>query len=332
MSNQYPPAGGQGNYDPNYPGGGQGQYGQHAGGSDYASYSQGAGQQGYDQYAGQDAQQVYGGEPSGYDNYGYDGGHYGGGYGDQYQQAGAANGYGGGQSEPEKKGVAPWVWIVAAVAAVALVVGGVFGVMALMNNTGGNTTASGGESTSNNDGDETGDETGGDETETDSVDPVGGDDYSISSRTGVTDISLDGYSGSDFTTYDGGSDPHMMSAMSKDSTCLMMAQVMPDSAAGVTTEQMRGQLGAALVTMGDPDGKADDLGTATLTDSSGKRVEFLLAKFSGDFSGISEAYAAIHTFPDSGHMMMIAGMCNSGKMSQSDFQQAAEQVQFTLKP
>lgn len=352
MSNQYPPAGGQGNYDPNYPGGDQqGQYGQQAGGNDYASYSQGGDQQGYGQYGGQDAQQVYGGEPGGYDSYGYDGGQYGdnygdqygdqygGGYGDQYQSAGAANAYGGGQPEPGKKGVAPWVWIVAAVAAVALVVGGVFGVMALMNNgdngsntaeeptsdTGGDTDNGGGE-TDNGGGDKGGGNNGGGDI------GGGGGDYSLSSRAGVSDISIDGYSGSDFNRFDGESDPHMMSAMSSDGSCLIMAQVMPDSASGVSTDQMRGQMGAALSAMGDPNGKADDLGTATYTDSNGEQVEFLLVKFSGNFSGISEAYAAIHTFPDSDHMMMFAGMCSSGTMSQSDFQSAAEKIEFTLKP
>lgn len=360
MSNQYPPAGGQGNYDPNYPGGDQqGQYGQQAGGNDYASYSQGGDQQGYGQYGGQDAQQVYGGEQAGYDNYGYDGGQYGdgygdqygGGYGDQYPPAGGGNGYGGGQPEPEKKGVAPWVWIVAAVAAVALVVGGVFGVMALMNNgdngsntaeeptsdtggggnggtdNGGGENGGGGNGGTNNGGGENGGgENGG------GGNSVGGGDYSLSSRAGVSDISIDGYGGSDFTPYDAGSDPHMMSAMSSDGSCLIMAQVMPDSASGVSTDQMRGQMGAALSAMGDPNGKADDLGTATYTDSNGEQVEFLLVKFSGNFSGISEAYAAVHTFPESDHMMMFAGMCSSGTMSQSDFQSAAEKIEFTLKP
>lgn len=242
-------------------GGQQSQQGQQSYGGYGQQSNQGQqGQQGYGSYGqqGQDAQAGYGAyaQQQNYGDYGQQGG-----YGQQPQQGG-------------KKKTSPVVWIVVAVVAVALIVGGVFGAMALF---------------------------GG-----------GGGKYGVDSETGIADVTIkytgdydDGGYGSDSSFSASNSD--MSCYVVGEFSTIDVSALDDKSMDEAIQDQLKGEGmpdGMEISTEG----------TITLQDTEGIDVEFQLANIKGDsdqFKG--EMWVAMHVFQDSEDgLMFMAGCADLG--------------------
>ena len=310
----YQPQSGYGSY------GDQGQQAQPGYGSygDQSSQGQQA-QPGYGSYGdqgqqGAQSQQGYGvygdqGQQPGYGSYGDQSSqasqqNYGG-YGQHDAQA-PAYGSGYGQQPPQggKKKTAPWVWIVVALAAIALVVGGVFGAMALFG---------------------------------------GGGKYTLNAETGIDGVTMK-YVGSDLqaSEYGGGSD-ESFNVMDDDYQCMAAGALQPFDKSELDGKSVEDAIMEEIDDQSNiPEGieaKAD--GTITIEDTEGQSVEFQIIQMKGESDGISgEIYVAMHLFPESGDALMFMAGCQSGygssgdapAYSKGDFEDFMKNdVEFTLK-
>ncbi|MEF3324070.1 proline-rich domain-containing protein [Gulosibacter sp. GYB002] len=283
MSNQFPPAG-DGQPPQQNPNGGapqqsaQGGYGQQPA---QAGYGQPATQGGYGQPAGngqQPPQRGYGQEPTQ------------GGYGQQPPQRG-------------NKKTSPWVWAVVAVAAVALIVGGIFGGMALF---------------------------GG-----------GAGKYSLDADTGIADMSIE-YTG-DYTlsgyetpgSFTAMNDDNTCFAFGN------LQSFDPTDFEGKSREEAFEDLVNSGSMPEGMEKKIE--GTITLEDTNGIPVEFQLATAKGESDEVSgEFWLAMRVFPESEDSVVFIAGCgdmsgtgaSSGdwpSYSKSDFENHLKNdVEFTL--
>ncbi|WP_282825034.1 hypothetical protein [Gulosibacter sediminis] len=354
MSNQFPPSGygdresGQpdrdaqqvfgGGSDYNSSGNDYNSYGSYgdsnSSGNDYNSYSSGGDQyasQG-DSYASQGEQYASQGDGFGQQNQQqvYGGGQYGGDqqqYGQQNQQqyqpqsAAAYGGYGsshGGQpggGAPKKKGIPVWAWIVIAVAAVALVGGGIWGGIALFG--GGNsnqTTANGGNGTSTSG--NSGDSGDGGEAPADAAYPIDNTDE-------VSDIALD---------YTGDWDPQDLNGQelfySPDQTCTYLTSFVPAAASGGTwyPDDPAGSLNTYLNT--DTTGyQLSNAGSTTVTDTNGLEVELGTVLFTEDTYDTTGLLTA-HVFGDD--LLMYQITCFDREPSASELDELIAQTETTI--
>ncbi|WP_311478758.1 hypothetical protein [uncultured Gulosibacter sp.] len=231
----------------------------------YGAYGQ-QGQPGYGSYGDQGAQQA---QP-GYGAYGQPGQDAQQGYGAYAQQ----QNYGGyGQQPPQggKKKTSPWVWIVVAVAAVALIVGGVFGAMALFGG------GSGGK-------------------------------YGVNSETGIADVKLK-YTG-DYEDSGYGPD-NGFSASTSDYSCYAAGNLNNLDMSLIEGKSVEEGIKDELLSGNMPDGvEVTTEGTITLKDTEGIDVEFQLARMKGEADGSKgEIWVAVHVFRDSENALMLTAGC-----------------------
>lgn len=330
MSNQFPPNGaGQGGYgqqpggDPrsasgygaSTPGYGQQQPGAQPGYGEYGSYGQqpggqpggqpgyGQGQQGYrQQQPGYGQGQPGYGQPLGQQGQGYGGYGQQPGYGQQSGQPGY--GYAPGQGGPQaggpggpKKGVAPWVWIVAGVAALALIIGAIWGGMALFG---------------------------------------GGAKYALDSKTGVDGVTLAYTGGGEWEDSGYGTDTSISLTrgdLFSEEMCMLGANYSTDFVDYDKDRDVRDQIAESYEESLGTDGTSyEDLGSLTLTDTNGEDVEFAFMKFSSSNDSDYPFYGLFHVFPDSESALVYYGACMNEDMGAEGFRSNADLVEFTIEP
>ena len=302
------PRGGQ----PGQPGAGQfGQFGQQGQYGQPGQYGP-PGPQGQPGQFGHPAPQGGFGQPGQAGQYGQPGQYHP--QGGQYGQAphgapgqGAPGGYGsgpqgfggpgpqGGRPAGAKQGVQPWVWIVAGVAALALVGGAIWGGMALL---------------------------GG-----------GGGAYGVASSTGVAGVVLGKVEG-DYTDL-GFSDDTMVTLVKGDflngDGCTLSGYYSAgDSDVGTLDNPERFR--ESLEGSGAPSGDYEDLGTRTLLDTNGVPVEFRFHVFRPGDGSSAGSYGLVHVFADSNSALFFMGGCMHEDVGADGFVESLSAIPFTVEP
>ena len=289
--------------------GGYGQGDQQQGQQSYGSYGSDQSQQGqqsYGSYGQGDQQQSYGSygtdqsQPQSYGGYqAQPGGEYGapqsGGYASQ-----------GGQPQGSKKKIAPWMMIVGAVVALALIGGAIWGGIALF---------------------------GG-----------GGVKYPLSSDAGVDkvkfslnkDVAGDYWTESQYNTSDmfmvedaevGIKERCQLGGMYTEYTGDISIEDFRNDPAGAIEDFLATQSSGADITY-------DDLGTIVVKDAKGEGVEFQHGTVTGpDFDGNETTqHMAFHPFVDSGTIMVLVGGCEDGAELPGDFKDEIKSITFDITP
>lgn len=272
---------------------GGGQQGQQPGQPGYGAYGQ-QGQHG--QHGQQSGQQGYGANPSqgGYQQPGQGG----------YQQGGqgyGAPGYGQqqGGGQPPKKGVAPWIWIVAAVAAVALVVGGIFGAMALF---------------------------GG-----------GGNKYGFNSKTGVENVTVAWNGEGEWEDPGFGSDTSVFLTTPSTYSCQLGSTYSTDMGdlEGYDGDLMQAFRDYVAEQDSNSNASMQEHGTITIKDTNGESVEFAVVSVAMSNPITAEEttmFVAFHGFTESDSALVYLYGCSDKTVSKDEFLDEIGAIDFTITP
>lgn len=283
----------------------------------YGSYGAGQGQQGGGQQGQQPAQPGYGaygqqgqhgqpGQQSGQQGYGANpsqGGYQQPGQGG-YQEGGqgyGAPGYGQqqGGGQPPKKGVAPWIWIVAAVAAVALVVGGIFGAMALF---------------------------GG-----------GGNKYGFNSKTGVENVTVAWNGEGEWEDPGFGSDTSVFLTTPSTYSCQLGSTYSTDMGdlEGYDGDLMQAFRDYVAEQDSNSNASMQEHGTITIKDTNGESVEFAVVSVAMSNPITAEEttmFVAFHGFTESDSALVYLYGCSDKTVSKDEFLDEIGAIDFTITP
>jgi len=189
------------------------------------------------------------------------------------------------------------VWIVAGVAALALVIGAIWGGMALFG---------------------------------------GGAKYALDSKTGVDRVTLAHTGGGDWEDSGYGSESSISLSrgdfLSSDA-CMLGANYSTDFLDYEEDRDIRDQIADSYEDSLGTDGTGyEDLGEITLTDTNGEEVEFAFMRFTSSADSDYPFYGLFHVFPESDSALVYFGACMDEDMGADGFRSEIEHIEFTIHP
>ena len=167
----------------------------------------------------------------------------------------------------------------------------------------------------------------------------GGAKYALDSKTGVAGVELayDGSAGAGWRVAEWGNTGTSVNLvrgeemMGADS-CMLAANYVDSAWVIDSDSDVKSQIGQEFEDDAGVQGSYEDLGNVTLTDTNGEDVEFAFMKFESDDDASYPVYALFHVFPDSDSMLTVSGLCFGDDLGADAFRDVVDAVDFTIAP